>query len=701
MGIVVSTCNMTSTKGAILLFFVLPFISASFNAFEGAERRRWLPIKSCTSQSSYDGYSCWKAYNGVIKSGKDGWSHKGKAPQWVEFTLRDVSKVNRVAIKSLWPDKMWTPKNIKVELLKDGKWIVPQKQTLGHGASDFNGEILTVKEKMEEVDVAFPSEEKVSKVRITNTGAFYSSVVFSEVLIQYVPEKKGCRTVGGTQRNRECIFPFVNPWTNAVHYGCTSDYGLPPWCATRVNSDLTMSDHRFSGFCNASCEVEPHNYCYTMWSHTKKEIYLTQKTRERRSCIFPFELRGKWYNECVHWGARNIQYCATSTLPNGTMIDLGYCGPECPGSKTASQCVTAGGYRKGKGRRCVFPYYHKKKYYSTCAQGIFDKNTKPMCATAINYNTFEPLSDQWGYCSEEEKCNKDECITVGGAHVGQTCKFPFRNKWSKEIHWGCTTASLEQDVGNNMAYASAPWCATETAVDDEMVDGKWGFCSSKCSLEKGTNCYVDDGTEIKDTKKCIFPFIYNGLVNKQCTYVQGYLKCPIAVDKNGFAEEKDMRRCGPSETCFNRTTINGNAITIGWQDVGSYANDGSKALQVSFSFETGVEDTSESNWNVEASVTAGFEAYKVSWEASVTAGGGGGSSYSSSNHQSHSLTYKVPPHTRVVLSQQILSSGVFKSRSFKLILTEYKLGSERKAEPVVRELDWKKISPQVTSRNLN
>ena len=183
--------------------------------------------------------------------------------------------------------------------------------------------------------------------------------------------------------------------------------------------------------------------------------------------------------------------------------------------------------------------------------------------------------------------------------------------------------------------------------------------------------------------------------------MQGYLKCPIAVDKNGFAEEKDMRRCGPSETCFKGTTINGNAITIGWQDVGSYANDGSKALQVSFSFETGVEDTSQPNWNVEASVTAGFEAYKVSWEASVTAGGGGGSSYSSSNHQSHSLTYKVPPHTRVVLSQQILSSGVFKSRSFKLILTEYKLGSERKAEQVVRELDWKKISPQVTSRNLN
>jgi hypothetical protein len=104
---------------------------------------------------------------------------------------------------------------------------------------------------------------------------------------------------------------------------------------------------------------------------------------------------------------------------------------------------------------------------------------------------------------------------------------------------------------------------------------------------------------------------------------------------------------------------------------------------------------------VEASVTAGFDAFGVSLEASVTAGGGGGASSSSSSHQSHSLTYKCPPHTRVVLSQQVLSSGVFESRTFKLILTETKIGANRKEDPTVRELKWQEISKNVKSRKLD
>merc|ERR1711970_558285 len=222
---------------------------------------------------------------------------------------------------------------------------------------------------------------------------------------------------------------------------------------------------------------------------------------------------------------------------------------------------------------------------------------------------------------------------------------------------------------------------------------------------------MGDGTLMRNNKKCIFPFVFKGLVNKQCTYLKGYLSCPIKVNSDGHAKESDMRRCGPSMQCFNATTINGNPITIGYKDVGSYTNSGSKELEISFSFETGVEDSSESNWNVEASVTAGFDAFGVSLEASVTAGGGGGASSSSSNHQSHSLTYKCPPGTRVVLSQQVFLSGNFESRTFKLILTETKLTASRMEEEAMRELvseeqvsttrELVRKDENILSRNLN
>jgi len=698
---------MVPGQGFLLLLTLFSGSGAVDNGmtFENSERRRWLPIKSCREQNTYTGYECKKAYDQIIKEGKNGWSIQSSnaVPQWVEFTLRDVSKVNSIAMKSLWAGDEFRPKGFKIELYKDGSWIKPEDVRIQHSAvkGEVKGNQINMLEKRDDIWIMFKDVVGVSKVKITVTALYDTSIVISEFLVQYVPKQEKCITVGGTQRNRKCIFPFVNPWTNAVHYGCTNDYGLPPWCATRVNSDWTMQHYTFSGICNSSCEVEEPSTCYTMWSQDSTEIYVNEKTRERRNCIFPFEYNGYWYTECKPKNLRSvsIDICATAVHRNGTLIDYGYCGPECPGATAASQCVSAVGYKTSKGNRCVFPYFYDEKYYRSCDDGVF--GGKKLCATGLDYDSFEPLSGQWGYCGTEP-CDDKACITVGGAHVGQTCKFPFRNKWTKELHYGCTTASLEQDVGNTKyAYASAPWCATDTGAGDEMVEGKWGFCSKKCGVEDGTNCYVDDGTYLSYTRKCIFPFVFKGLVNKQCTYVKGYLSCPIKVNADGHAKESDMRRCGPSKQCFNATTINGNPITIGYKDVGSYTNSGSKPLEISFSFETGVEDSSESNWNVEASVTAGFDAFGVSLEASVTAGGGGGASSSSSNHQSHSLTYNCPPHTRVVLSQQVLSSGVFESRTFKLILTETKISGNREAEPTLRELKWEEIAPHVVSRKLN
>ena len=76
------------------------------------------------------GYECKKAFDQIIgytdtghKENENGWSIKSSnpLPQWVEFTLRDVSKVNSVALKSLWPGEKYRPKGFKIELYKEGK----------------------------------------------------------------------------------------------------------------------------------------------------------------------------------------------------------------------------------------------------------------------------------------------------------------------------------------------------------------------------------------------------------------------------------------------------------------------------------------------------------------------------------------------------------------------------------------------------
>ena len=190
-------------------------------------------------------------------------------------------------MKTIWTNNRLRLKTFKIELFIKGKWIVPKNPRLEHSPIEFKNGEITVNKRKDEVDVAFDDEEQVAKVRITNIEGWERNIVLNEVFIQYVPDMTGCRTVGGQQRNRECIFPFVNSWTRAVHYACTSEFGLPPWCATRVTNSKVMSEGGFMGFCNASCEVEPDNTCYAEWSFNNHEIFGGSKNRERRSCLFP------------------------------------------------------------------------------------------------------------------------------------------------------------------------------------------------------------------------------------------------------------------------------------------------------------------------------------------------------------------------------------------------------------------------------
>merc|ERR1711892_978192 len=591
------------------------------------ERRGWIPIQSCKSDIIQNHMECQNAHDGVIND-SNGWAYGPPVlPTNVTFTLFKLAKVNRVGIKFMFRNPDGVAKKFQIFLKKGEKWVEPKVRVEVFSSAVTSGSVVELEFPSKSVDIAFARENDVTAMRITVHSAFSEkgNSVFSEVFVQNIPEGN-CTTVGGLQPNYPCIFPFVNRYSNAVHYSCTTDQGFPPWCATRVNNNGKMTDYKYIGFCDQSCEVEELSTCYTTNSR-KTEKAFEDSNIEGRTCIFPFLLstelaektgkpKDKWYTECVQ-RENSVPVCATTVDENGRMIDFGNCGPECPNSPIASQCIAASGF-SGKGSRCVFPSYDSNKQ-----KMILECTAEGKCPTAVK-KELKHIDNEWGYCHEKDSCDKNECITVGGARTGEACRFPFRNPWTKEMHYNCTTARLEEEEGDGDKYPSAPWCAVDTKENDLMVDKSWGFCSKKCPSE------VDE--------------------------------------KTGIAEEKHMEPCGASLSCYDSITIGGNPIREGAIAVGSYANKGSKDLEVVFTFETGIEDSSESNWEVEASVTAGFEAYGVSVEASITAGGGGGSASSSSSHQSHSLTYKIPPKTKVVLYQQVFSSGNFESRTFKLTL---------------------------------
>jgi hypothetical protein len=355
-----------------------------------------------------------------------------------------------------------------------------------------------------------------------------------------------------------------------------------------------------------------------------------------------------------------IPECATVVNDDGEALNMAYCGPECPGSYVAEQCIEAKD-GEGRGKRCVFPF-NWDGIHTEC-------RADNKCATSIDQsNSVKVESKQWGYCGVAGSCNKDECITVGGASVGETCKFPFRNPRTRELHWNCTTAPGAMSA---TAYSSAPWCATQTRNDDSMVSGYWGFCSKKCSQEVQNNCYVDNGKTLAESKRCIFPFIWEGIKYTQCVMIDQVPMCATYINSQGVVTSKSyLKPCGPSDSCNDYNEINGKVITVDYRNVGTYINNGTQNLNITFRFETGVEDTSTSSWNVQGSITAGFAAYGAKAEISVSAGIGGGSSSSSSSHAAHTLRYNCPPRHKIVLKQKVLVSGAFQYRSFDLVLLE-------------------------------
>jgi len=663
-------------------------IPAAFGDHAGIHRRNWRQISGCSTSSNQLGYECELAFDGVI-DGRPGWANAKKLPASVTFDLESPSKVNRIAL--VYNRIGYQATKFRIELNVGGrKWMVPYGLDIegGRFGTIKNG-VIHLYKGIQEVDIKFNTVKQVTGVRLTvlATNSADKNSVLNEIFAQYVPDMSGCKTVGGMNRGRDCIFPFVNPFNGAVHHGCTMDYGLPPWCATRTNNNGHFTKKEFTGFCHKDCELEEHSTCYGLATEYKYTYYSSDRAYDRRQCIFPFKKDGKWNNKCIE-NREGIPMCATTVTEEGEAKDMAFCGSECPGSHVASQCVEAKD-GTGKGHRCVFPFKMGKKTYTTCTE-------ENKCATSVksNYYKMDQLNNkEFGYCGAAGSCNEDECITVGGPSVGEVCRFPFKNPKTNELHWNCTTAMI-YSTATSGSMVSAPWCATETTEDDKMVSGKWGFCSKKCSQEVQNNCYVDDGKTMASMKRCIFPFVWKNVQYNKCVPIDGVPSCPTYTNTAGVVTSKSyMKPCGPSEACSDYNIINGKVITAGWRSVGSYLNNGTEILYIDFNFETGVQDSQSFSWSVSAEVSAGFAAYGAQVGMSISAGIGGGSEKTTSNAMSHTLRYDCPPRTKIELMQKILTSGPFEYRTFDLILTHLDLDKLAKT----RELTTKDLEDRIES----
>merc|ERR1712106_557957 len=224
---------------------------------------------------------------------------------------------------------------------------------------------------------------------------------------------------------------------------------------------------------------------------------------------------------------------------------------------------------------------------------------------------------------------------------------------------------------------------TNTNSGDLMGEDDWGYCSKECPKEKGNFCYADTGTQsLSGLKKCLLPFILNGQKYDRCTEYLGKMKCATKVNADRIVAAVDMHECANPRECSDKKTVNGNTVSVGYVDVASYTNEGSGCMEIEFQYSTGFEDSTNKNWNVEASVSAEFSFF-VSAGASVAAGGGGESASSSSSEVSHSLSYSVSPYSRVTLRQMVAQAGSIKAHSFKIQLDELSLKTQKELKEII------------------
>jgi len=120
--------------------------------------------------------------------------------------------------------------------------------------------------------------------------------------------------------------------------------------------------------------------------------------------------------------------------------------------------------------------------------------------------------------------------------------FPFT--YHGHVHTECTL-----DGG-----FARPWCSTQVDSNGNHVVGAWGDCPASCPTETVATTPEPTCTTTSGAK-CVFPFIYNGHVHRECTRDGGFSTpwCSTKTDAWGFHVKGNYGDC--TSTCHVEPTF--------------------------------------------------------------------------------------------------------------------------------------------------
>lgn len=267
-----------------------------------------------------------------------------------------------------------------------------------------------------------------------------------------------CRTEGGGNSNRKCLFPFI--FREKIYRGCTNDYDPNGrlWCSTLVDENGNhISGQGEWGYCSNNCPIDDPDVC---------------KTEDNIKCVFPFNFEGSTYNKCALWEETNKYWCSTLVDSNNNHIkgNWGNCASNCPIDDKPTLSPTR---RIPTNLPTVLPTTSICRGRKYPELDEYCKNKCPQCDLEL----CDCSSPKTRYPTPKITLPlptpqpSENCQTIESPLGIKPCIFPCRYKGY--TYNGCTTINSRQ-----------PWCCTEVTDNNEFIQGKFGFCNSNCPIDK-------------------------------------------------------------------------------------------------------------------------------------------------------------------------------------------------------------------------
>ena len=131
-------------------------------------------------------------------------------------------------------------------------------------------------------------------------------------------EEETCRTEGGADVDKDCVFPFTFQGRNFT--GCTFHFGVSQsWCSTETDSEGHYMPGRW-GYCSAQCPLH---------HHSDRECLTVSGPATGNICVFPF-----FHERMFHWGCTEREggyWCPTLVDDHAELVgdNWGWCRHRC------------------------------------------------------------------------------------------------------------------------------------------------------------------------------------------------------------------------------------------------------------------------------------------------------------------------------------------------------------------------------------